>query len=121
MPSETLVRILRAKSPFSEEQISAMSDAAGWAWVYASSSAKKQDRGPQVCFTGFGAVDKAELTRHANEAGLEVVGSVTKGLAILCVGANAGAVKLASATRQGVRIMSQEEFMAFLSTGELPG
>jgi hypothetical protein len=77
MASEKIVRILKAKSPFSAAEIDVMSDAEGWDWVYANAKPRKEKL-TQVCFTGFSAVEKAELSALAATARLEVVGSITK-------------------------------------------
>lgn len=79
MPSEKLTRILRARSPFSPEQIDAMTDAQGWDWVYANATPHRE-RLPSVCFTGFTAVEKEELAELATGAHLRVVESVNKSL-----------------------------------------
>ena len=79
MPGEKLTRILKAKSPFSREEIAAMSEVAGWDWVYANAKPKKEKLS-QVCFTGFSATEKAALTTAAAEARLEVVGTKALGV-----------------------------------------
>lgn len=61
-----------------------------------------------------------ELTTLAGESRLEVVGSVTKNLAFLCAGENAGPAKLAKATEQGVVVLNREQFEHLLETGEIP-
>lgn len=118
MAGEKVTRILRAKSPFSAEQIAALSDTQGWEWIYANAKPRKEKL-TQVCFTGFSATEKAELSELAQAANLEVVGSVTKGLAFLCIGDNAGPAKLLKATEQGNHIMSKEQFLHLLDTGEI--
>jgi NAD-dependent DNA ligase len=118
MPSEKVTRILKAKSPFNEAEIAKMSDAQGWDWIYANAKPRKEKL-TRVCFTGFSATDKAYLTSLAESANLEVVGSVTKSLAFLCVGENAGPAKLAKAQEQGNHILSKEQFMHLLETGEI--
>lgn len=120
MPSEKLTRILKAKSPFSGEEIEAMSDAEGWDWVYANAKPKKEKR-TQICFTGFSVTEKAALVEHAAQARLEVVGSVTKHLAFLCAGENAGPAKLQKAREQGTVVLTREDFMHLLETGEVRG
>jgi len=121
MPSEKLARILRAKSPFSEEQISQMTDAEGWGWVYANNPPTKRKRsGTEVCFTGFGASEKQSLIRLATDAGLIVVTGVTEKLSMLCIGPNAGPAKLDKAKKRGVPLLTLEQFNLFLETGELP-
>ncbi|WP_439114667.1 BRCT domain-containing protein [Hydrogenophaga sp.] len=118
MANEKVTRILKAKSPFSADQIAAMTDAVGWDWIYANAKPKKEKL-TQVCFTGFAASEKAELSALAQAASLEIVGSVTKNLAFLCVGENAGPAKLEKAREQGNHILTKEQFLHLLETGEL--
>ncbi len=120
MPSEKLVRILRAKSDLPLSQIEAMSEADGWNWVYANAKPHKE-RLSQVCFTGFQAAEKARLAALAASAHLDVASTVTKSLAFLCAGANAGPAKLAKAREQGVHILSESEFLHLIETGEVGG
>ena len=100
MASEKVTRILKAKSPFTAQEIAAMTDAQGWAWIYANAKPRKEKLS-QICFTGFSAADKTELAALAQAANLETVGSVTKNLAFLCAGENAGPAKLEKAREQG--------------------
>lgn len=118
MPSDKLTRILKAKSPFSAAQIEAMSEADGWDWVYANAKPHKE-KFTQVCFTGFSATEKATLAAAAVEARLEVVASVTKNLAFLCAGENAGPAKLAKARGQGVHVLTHQQFIHLIETGEI--
>lgn len=118
MPSEKLTRILKARSSFSSDEIASMSDADGWNWVYANAKPKKE-RLNQICFTGFSAQEKDDLSTLAYASRLEVVSSVTKKLAFLCAGENAGPSKLAKATEQGVHILSLEQFHHLIETGEI--
>ena len=118
MPSEKLTRILNAKSPFSAEEISTMSNAEGWDWVYSNAKPRKEKL-TQICFTGFSTAEKTELMALACESRLEVVGSVTKNLAFLCAGENAGPAKLSKATEQGAVVLTREQFEHLLETGEL--
>ena len=119
MPSEKLTRILLAKSPFSAEQISEMTDAEGWQWVYSVHTPKKE-RQLEICFTGFSEADKGSLSQLAIDAGLMVVTAVTRKLLILCVGPNPGPAKLEKATKQGASVLTVEQFKHFLATSELP-
>jgi len=119
MPSEKLTRILKARSPFSPEQIEAMTDAEGWEWVYSHASPRKEKL-PSVCFTGFSQSDKDALSALATGAHLRVVGSVNKSLSFLCAGDDAGPAKLAKAKEQGIAILTQAEFVNLLETGEIP-
>lgn len=121
-PSDRVRRILRSKSPFSADQIDGMTDAEGWAWIYAHKPAPKSTPAvPQVCFTGFLTAEKAELTRAAQAAGIRVVQSVTVGLSWLCAGSDPGPAKLAKAEERGKQVISREQFEHLLATGEVPG
>lgn len=118
MAEEKVTRILRAKSTFTAEQIAVMSDEDGWRWIYANAKPRKEKL-TQICFTGFSMSEKAELISLAQAAQLEVVNSVTKGLAFLCTGENVGPAKLQKAITQGNHIMSKEQFLHLLHTGEI--
>jgi NAD-dependent DNA ligase len=119
MPTEKLTRILLSKSPFSQEQIAAMTDAEGWKWVYTNKAPVKK-KNLEVCFTGFSDSEKGVLCQLATDSGLMVVTTVTRHLFCLCAGANPGPVKLAKAAKQGVPVWSLDQFNLFLKTGELP-
>ncbi len=94
-----------------------MSDAEGWDWIYANTKPRKEKL-TQVCFTGFSTADKNELTALAQSSNLEVVGSVTRNLAFLCAGENAGPAKLEKSKEQGSHILSKAQFLHLLETGE---
>jgi BRCT domain type II-containing protein len=112
MISDRVKRILIAKdAPFTEEEMENMSDREAWAWIYSISPPKKSQDLPEICFTGFGASRKAELQGVAKERGFRCVTRVTKDLAFLCAGENAGPTKIKEAAIQGVPIISEEEFM----------
>jgi NAD-dependent DNA ligase len=119
MPSEKLTRILHARSPFTADQIDAMTDAEGWNWVYANASPHRE-RLPSVCFTGFTAVEKEQLAALAKDARLSVVESVNKSLLLLCAGDSPGPAKLAKAKQHGIPIANRAAFINFLETGEIP-
>jgi NAD-dependent DNA ligase len=119
MPTEKLTRILLSKSPFSKEQISLMTDAEGWQWVYANKPPEKEKL-PEVCFTGFSDSEKHALCKLAADSGLAVVTTVTRHLLFLCAGENPGPAKLEKAEKQGVSVLSVEQFKQFLETGEVP-
>ena len=118
--SDKLKRILLSKSDLSDEQIDAMSDSQGWAWLYAHQSpTKRQVKGPEVCFTGFGVTERLELESLASTKGLHVVTSVTKGLMLLVAGVNAGPAKLEKARGGGIAVIDRAGFENFLETGEI--
>jgi hypothetical protein len=119
MPSEKLTRILQSKSPFSEQEISQMAEIDGWQWVYKNKK-PKNGKPREICFTGFPDSEKSDLAKLATEAGLTVVGSVTRNLWFLCKGQNPGPAKIEKGTSQGVLIVSLDEFRKILESGELP-
>lgn len=119
MPSEKLTRILLAKSPFSPEQISQMTEADGWRSVYRTNVHVKEKHF-EVCFTGFSDSDKTSMSQLAMDAGFTVVGSVTRSLSLLCVGPNPGPSKVEKAKKQQCTVVTLEQFRHFLETGEVP-
>ena len=120
MPSEKLTRILLSRSPFSQEQISLMTEAEGWQWVYTNNAPAKANHF-EICFTGFSDSEKGLVSQIAIDAGFVVVGYVTRNLSILCTGPNPGPIKLEKASKQhATMIMTLEQFKKFLETGEVP-
>ena len=121
MPSEKLTRILLAKSPFSSDEITAMSEADGWHWVYKNRPlAKLEHKTLEICFTGFGVSERTQLENLASIQGMAVRTSVTTSLKFLCVGENAGPSKVKRAQSQGVTFLNREQFMELISDGVLP-
>lgn len=78
------------------------------------------DDRPQILFTGFPRVQRADLERRAEEAGFWVAKGVTQHLAILCGGPNAGPTKLKDARALGSIVLGQAEFLRLCATGEIP-
>ena len=121
MPSEKLTRILLAKSPFSSDEIAAISEADGWRWVYENRPlTEPRHKTFEICFTGFGASERTELEKLANIQGMTVRTSVTTSLKFLCAGENAGPSKVKRALSQGVTFLNREQFMELISDGVLP-
>jgi NAD-dependent DNA ligase len=121
VPSEKVTQILRSKSDLSEEQIAAMSEREGWAWIYSHPAPKRPaDPRPEICFTGFLNTERDALETRARAANLKVVGSVTKHLRYLCTGEAPGETKLEKALIQGAVLLTVEEFEALLSAGKFP-
>lgn len=85
-----------------------------------SAARRPTDERPQILFTGFPKVQRADLERRANESGLRVVKTVTEHLAFLCGGPNAGPSKVADARAKGVLILRQDELLRLCETGEMP-
>lgn len=81
--------------------------------------AQPDDRA-RILFTGFPSVQRADLERRADQAGLRVVKGITQNLAFLCCGPNAGPTKLEAAREQGSIVLRQYEFMTLCETGEIP-
>lgn len=118
--NEKLVRALRSKSPFTEDEIAAMPDAQGWDWIYANAPPRKLEADP-ICLTGFSAAECADLeARIALAPWLRLVGSVTANLAYLVTGGHPGPAKLAKAQARGVPVLSKGDLLRLLDDGELP-
>lgn len=121
MPGEKLTRILLANSPFSSDEIMAMSEADGWHWVYEHRPpAKPKHEALEICFTGFGVSERTELEKLASIQGMTVRTSVTTSLKFLCIGENAGPSKVKRAQSRGVTFLNREQFMELISDGVLP-
>ena len=113
MVSEKVKRILIAKgAPFTEYEMNVMSDGEGWAWVYENFPPKKGPKLPEICFTGFDVSRKTELKKIAESNGFKCVTEVTKKLKFLCTGKNAGPSKIKDASKQGVQIISEQDFLS---------
>ncbi|MDX7787032.1 BRCT domain-containing protein [Aeromonas caviae] len=74
----------------------------------------------EVCFTGFGKIEKESLTHFAESLRCLVRKSVTTDLDVLCYGENAGPTKMRDARNKGILILNKEEFCILLKTGEIP-
>ena len=111
-------RILIAKSQILADDIKGMTEADGWSWVY-SNAARRREKSPAICFTGFSQGEKDDLLTLAVGARLRVVESVNKGLLFLCAG-NPGPSKLVKAREYGVAVLSESDFLVFLESVEIP-
>jgi len=77
----------------------------------------------KILFTGFPRKDVLpQLEELASEHGLWLrkQRKVSKDLDILVIGKTAGAKKIADAQRQDCLILTKEQFLNFLETGEIP-
>ena len=73
----------------------------------------------EVCFTGFPKAEKNELIQFANDNGLFIRKTVTKGLRLLVCGKTAGWKKLETANKLDIpRVIGTDGFYNFLETGE---
>jgi len=73
-----------------------------------------------ILFTGFEDAERAVLEARATAAGYRVRTSVTKGLAYLCCGPNAGPVKMRKAREVGAEFLNKNAFEGLITHGELP-
>src|SRR5258708_13206784 len=87
MPSEKLTRILLSKSPFSQEQISAMTDAEGWKRAYAN-NAPDTEKHFEVCFTAFSHSEKGSLSHLSIDSGFMFVTPLIPNFSILSTAPN---------------------------------
>ncbi|MEX0738162.1 MAG: hypothetical protein WD071_02355 [Pseudohongiella sp.] len=78
------------------------------------------DTRPEICFTGFPKVQRSVLEDMASGRQMSVKKDVTKGLAFLCCGPNAGPAKVARARDRGCLIIDEPGLKTMLDTGELP-
>lgn len=72
-----------------------------------------------ICFTGFKALEKAELINLAKESGIIIRTKVSHNVDMLVCGDNVGPSKLETAKKTGIVITDEEGFRNFLNTGEL--
>ena len=98
-----------------------MTEAEGWRWAYTNNTPAKANHF-EICFTGFSDSEKGLLSQLAIDAGFMVVGYVTRNLSILCTSQNPSKTKLEKASKQHATtmIMTLEQFLQFLKTGEVP-
>ncbi len=74
----------------------------------------------EICFTGFSSKRKKELIDLAKNSGFVVRSSATTYLDFLICGSNAGPSKIEKAKSIGAIVMTEDEFIHILDTGELP-
>ncbi len=114
MPSHKATQILKSRTDLTEQQIYSLSESGAWKRIYELDQHEKLAKAAlsveQICFTGFGASERAALIAAAQAAGFEVKDSVTMTLKYLCVGPNAGPSKTEKARRSDIAILSVEEF-----------
>jgi len=75
---------------------------------------------PHALFTGFPAIQRAELEARAEAHGIPVCTGVTQSCLYVIAGPNAGPSKMAKARASGKLILSAPQFRLMLDTGELP-
>ncbi|WP_413485432.1 BRCT domain-containing protein [Shewanella baltica] len=71
----------------------------------------------EICFTGFDTDERKKLWDLAESHGFLVRKEVTKKLHVLCTGKNAGPKKLEDAIKDGVIIITGDDFITYTKTG----
>ena len=110
-------------SKMSEQQIQKL--VASYQKNYQVTETKKSNRVMKkegdfaICFTGFKALEKAELINLAKKSGIIVRTKVSHNIDMLVCGESVGPSKLESAKKSGIVITDEEGFRNFLETGEL--
>ena len=74
----------------------------------------------EICFTGFSKADKTNLEMIAVNHKFIVKKDVTKSLAFLCCGYNAGPTKKEKARNNGALAITEDQFNSLINTGEIP-
>lgn len=120
MPDERAAAILAANTDLTKAEIAVLSTPEAWRIIYSLRTPKTPDHRLEVCFTGFGASRRGELEELASAKSFKVVTAVTKQLAFLIGGENAGPAKLAKAAAQGVQVLTAEQFVKLAEHGEVP-
>ena len=116
--SKKLISILKSKTDLTEENIKNMTEKEGWTVVY--SLKKKKEPRTEICFTGYNPTEKEKLIQIATVKGFHISKSITVNLNFLCCGSNAGETKIKTALEQNVILLSTEEFLNLIDTGEMP-
>jgi len=76
----------------------------------------RENMNMKVCFTGAGNKTREEYSELAEGAGMEVVGSVSKGVNLLvCFDPNSNSGKMKKARDLGTKVISYEEFESIVS------
>ena len=118
MAREKLIEILLSRTDLSREDIGKLSETEGWRIVYSldaqEQEKKRENKLPEVCFTGFGLSDKKRLCNIAADNGFLVKDVVTRSLLLLVAGENAGPSKLKKADSQGCQITDEQGFLDFV-------
>src|SRR4029077_10460393 len=112
-------RILTARSKLTADEIATLSAGEAWKVVYqidkAEAALKQGSKQSEVCFTGFTSVDRDRLSSLAINAGLVPKEVVTKGLALLVTGPNAGESKIRKAESQATAVTDEAGFLALIN------
>lgn len=88
--------------------------------INATPSVKLNTDRIEICFTGFNKADKDRLELIAKANNLQVTSGITEKLFFLCVGKNKGWRKLEKAREKNTLIITEDQFIHFVDTGEIP-
>ena len=114
-------KILRSQTDMAMEEIDKLTLREAWSRVYLLRPRKPEDNRKEVCLTGFSPLEKEKIGRLVGSSSeFKWVKSVTKELAFLVCGAEAGFVKIRKAREQGAILLNKDEFLHMMKTGELP-
>lgn len=80
----------------------------------------EKDQCLEICFTGFKSQDRKMLEELASSKSILVRKSVTKNLDLLCIGDNAGPLKMQMAEHQGVCVITPDQLYDLVNDGVLP-
>lgn len=81
---------------------------------------EKPPAGLEILFTGFVAARRKELETIAKTTdGLTLVKTPTEHLRFICCGYNAGPSKVRAAIERGAWVLTEEDFLRLVETGEL--
>ena len=82
---------------------------------------EKPPAGLEILFTGFASARRKELETIAKQtAGLKLVKTPTERLRFICCGYNAGPSKVRAAIERGAWVLTEDDFLRLIETGELP-
>lgn len=115
--SQKASRILR-RMGLDDEAIARMNHRAAWDYIYENTP--KKPKKLTVCFTGFTDDERPFLRAEAERIGMAVRTSVNGSTGYLCIGSEPGPSKMRIAKEAGVPIITKEEFLKIVATGELP-
>lgn len=82
---------------------------------------EKPPAGLDILFTGFAAARRKELENLTKQVdGLKLVKTPTEHLRFICCGYNAGPSKVRTAIERGAWVLTEDDFLRLIDTGELP-
>ncbi|MCB1470928.1 MAG: hypothetical protein KDK08_28055 [Rhizobiaceae bacterium] len=120
MANERVTKIL-LKEGLDKDTIAQMTDGEAWNRVYELNPPKRRLlKAPTICFTGFVKAEEVHYRSLADKIGLKPTGSVSGITNYLCLGSNPGPSKMDKARKAGVKMLSLDDFLEMVQTGELP-